>query len=165
MELKVDAPYPSLDGIREDCRTLRQVAPAYAGRQSELTAILQYVYQSVFLGACGQEKESGILLSIAINEMHHLEILGTIITKLGAPPVLSACPPYPVGFYSASNVNYTKSLRSMLCADIAGEETAIDGYSHILCSVKGPVFEAIARIVEDEKLHLQTLSELLEKLN
>ena len=164
MELKTEAAYPDLNAIQPDAQVLRLVAPVYAGKRGELTAVLQYVYQSVFLGANGHEEEARLLLSIAVNEMHHFEILGTIITKLGAPPVFTACPPYPVGFYCASNVNYTKSLRAMVCADIAGEETAIEDYTRILSSVKGPVFEAIARIVEDERLHLKTLGELLAKL-
>lgn len=164
MELKVQADYPDLSAIQPDAQTLRTISPAYAGKRGELTAVLQYVYQSVWLGANGHEEEARLLLSIAVNEMHHFEILGTIITKLGAPPVFTACPPYPVGFYCASNVNYTKSLRSMICADIAGEETAIEDYTRMLSVVKGPVFEAIARIVEDERLHLQTLGEMLSKL-
>lgn len=164
MELKVDAVYPDMSEITNDAQTLRAIAPAYAGKHGELTAVLQYVYQSIYLDANGMDKEARLLLSIAVNEMHHLEILGTLITKLGAPPVYTACPPYPVGFYCASNVNYVKPLRAMICADIAGEETAIEEYTRILAVVKGPVFEVIARIVEDEKLHLKTLGELLASL-
>lgn len=164
MELKVEEKYPSLNDITEDTQTLRAISPAYAGKRGEMTAVLQYVYQAIFLDANGMQEESKLLLSIAVNEMHHLEILGTMITKLGAPPVYTACPPYPVGFYCASNVNYAKQLRAMICADIAGEETAIEDYTRMLTVVKGPVFEVIARIIEDEKLHLKTLGELLARL-
>lgn len=164
MELKCEAAYPELSNITEDAQVLRLLSPVYAGKHGELTAVLQYVYQSVYLGANGKEEEARLLLSIAVNEMHHMEILGTLITKLGAPPVYTACPPYPVGFYCASNVNYVKALRSMICADIAGEENAIEDYNRILTVVKGPVFEVIARILEDEKLHLKTLGELLSTL-
>ena len=102
MMLQADVPYPSLDGIGEDLRTLRIISPAYAGREGELTAVLQYVYQAIYLGATGEEKSAKTLMSIAVAEMHHIELLGTLITKLGAPPVFASCPPYPVGFYSAA---------------------------------------------------------------
>ena len=164
MELKVEMPYPSLSEVTPNMQVLRTIAPAYAGKKGELTAILQYVYQAIYLGANGMEEEGKLLMSIAANEMHHLEMLGTLIVKLGAPPVYTACPPYPVGYYCASNVNYVKSLRSMICADIAGEETAIEDYTHMLTTLKGQPFELIARIVEDERLHLKRLGELLSSL-
>ena len=164
MELKTEGAYPTLDEVRPDAQTLRALAPAYAGKSGELTAILQYVYQSIYLGANGKEDISRLLLSIAVNEMRHLEMLGALITKLGAPPVFTACPPYPVGYYCATNVNYSKSLRTMICADIAGEETAIEEYTRILSTVKGTVFDVVSRIVEDERLHLKRLGEVLASL-
>ncbi len=157
--------YPSLDGIKEDLQTLRLISPAYAGREGELTAVLQYVYQSILLGEMKREEFSKELLRIAVCEMHHLEILGTLITKLGAPPVYTACPPYPVGYYSASCVNYAKQPRSMLCADICAEENAISEYERILCRIKNPqAAEVIARLLEDEKEHLKTFNRLLAQL-
>lgn len=164
MELKAEGGYPDLNDVQPDAKTLRLIAPAYAGKSGELTATLQYVYQSIYLGAIGQEDISRLLLSIAVNEMRHLETLGTLVTKLGAPPSFTACPPYPVGYYCTNNVNYVKSLRAMICADIAGEETAIEEYTHILSCVKGPVFDAVSRIVDDEKVHLKKLGEVLATL-
>ena len=38
--LKVDLPYPSVEGIGEDPRSVRIISPAYADRGSEMTAIL-----------------------------------------------------------------------------------------------------------------------------
>lgn len=165
MRVKADLPYPTLDGITEDYRTLRLVSPAYAGKEGEITATLQYVYQSILLGANGKREESKQLLDIAVTEMHHVEILGTLITKLGAPPVFTACPPYPVGFYSASCVNYVKNLREMIMADIIAERTAIAGYDFILqrCT-QSQVSAVIVRIKEDEKIHVATLEQLLEEI-
>ena len=165
MSLKADLPYPSLDGIANDCRALRVVSPAYAGREGELTATLQYVYQSILLGEKGYGELSRLLLDIAITEMHHIEILGSLITRLGAPPVFTACPPYPVGFYSASCVNYAKSPDAMIAADIRGERGAIDCYESILgtlCDEK--VRAVISRIIEDEKVHLAALERAREEL-
>ena len=165
MELKAEGSYPSLDEIGEDFQTLRLISPTYAGREGELTAVLQYVYQSIIFGEMGETAKSKTILGIAVSEMHHLEILGTMITKLGAPPVFTACPPYPVGYYSASCVNYSRNPRQMLCADICAEENAISQYEHILCRIRNaPVAAVISRILEDEKLHLKEFNRLLSEL-
>lgn len=157
--------YPSLDEIGEDCVTLRLLSPAYAGREGELTAVLQYVYQSVIFSEQGREQLSRSLIEIAVSEMHHLELLASMIAKLGAPPVFTACPPYPVGYYSASCVNYVRAPRQMLCADICAEENAISCYERILCRIKNaPVAAVLTNILEDEKQHLATFNELLSSL-
>lgn len=165
LSLKADLPYPSLDGIGKDCKSLRIVSPAYAGREGELTATLQYVYQAVYLETVGKKETARVLLDIAVCEMHHIEILGSLITRLGAPPVFTACPPYPVGYYSASYVNYAKSPENMLAIDILGEKNAIRGYENMLCELKLPEVRAvISRIVLDERLHLKTLEKIAEKM-
>ena len=58
---------------------VRTLSPAYAGREGELTAVLQYVYQAIMLSGCGREKEGKIILKIAIEEMRHLEKIGCLI--------------------------------------------------------------------------------------
>ncbi len=165
VEMNTESGYPSLNEIKEDFQTLRLIAPAYAGREGELTAALQYVFQAIVLGEQGNQTASEKILKIAVTEMHHLEILGTMITKLGAPPIFTSCPPYPVGYYSAANVNYVRTPRQMLCADICAEENAISQYERILCRLKNPpVAAVIARILEDEKLHLKVFNQLLSEL-
>lgn len=157
--------YPSLEEIGEDYGTLRLLAPAYAGRDGELTAVLQYVYQSVIFSEAGKGDFAHTLVEIAVNEMHHLELLATMIAKLGAPPVYTVCPPYPVGYYSAACVNYTRNPRQMLCADICAEENAVSFYENILCRLRNaPVAAVITQILEEEKEHLKTFNELLLKL-
>lgn len=151
-----------MEGIGENSCMLRALSPAYAGREGEMTAILQYVYQAILLGACGEQNASETLLSIAVTEMHHLEILGTLICKLGAPPVFTSCPPYPVGYYSASCVNYVKSPAAMIQADLCGERQAVEGYRKILCKLSDErVSAVIERIIEDELVHIQALERLL----
>lgn len=163
--MQQEANFPTLDEIGNDCAALRLLSPAYAGREGELTAILQYVFQAILFGEAGRKEFSSAVLSIAIDEMRHLEILGTVIAKLGAPPVFTACPPYPVGYYSASCVNYARNPRQMICADICAEENAVASYERILCRLKNPSVAAIvSRILEEERKHLETFNELLEKL-
>ena len=61
-------------GVMENnLQIIRVLSPAYAGREGELTAILQYVYQSILLDGCHKTKEAKKLMSIAVQAMHHLE--------------------------------------------------------------------------------------------
>ena len=154
-----------LDGVEENVRALRVVSPAYAGRDGELTAVLQYVYQSILLGGSGESKLAALLISIAKEEMRHLQIMGTLIVKLGAPPVFTACPPYPVSYYSASCVNYAKSPRAMLAADIAAERTAISEYERMISCLKDePAAVVLSRIRDDEEEHLRRLRDAAKSL-
>ena len=88
--------------IREDAKALKLVASAYAGKAGILTAVLQYVYQAIKLGASGCVNEGCELERIAGEKLCDLEVLGALITKLGAPPVFTACPSYPVSYHSAA---------------------------------------------------------------
>ena len=166
VQFKSEKEYPSLDGIKEDYKTLRIISPAYAGGRGELTAVLQYVYQSILLGRLGKKDMSKTILGIAINEMHHLELLGTAITMLGAPPAFTACLPYPIGYYSASNVNYAKTPCEMIEADIIAESNAIEDYRKILTRISNEALTLlIERIIEDEELHLAAFKSMKKELS
>lgn len=155
----------SMQEIGEDSTALRIVSPAYAGKASEMTAVLQYVYQSIVLGDCGRVEESKVLMKIAVDEMRHLEILGTLICRLGAPPVFTSCPPYPVGYYSASFVDYTVNPQKMIERDLAGERAAIAQYGQMLCKLKNERVRAvISHIIGEEEKHVEQLKELAKAL-
>ena len=148
----------TVGNVGEDMRALRIVSPAYAGRDGELTAVLQYVYQAILTGECGNQELSKDLYQLAFDEMHHLQVLGTLITKLGAPPVFTACPPYPVSYYSASCVCYVRCPREMIAADIRAELCAIDAYCRMLELLENPaVCEVISAILQEERRHLEIL--------
>lgn len=161
MGLKADLPYPTLDDVCEDYVALRIISPAYAGREGELTAILQYVYQSILLDGLNMPSAAKALGEIAATEMHHLQILGSLIRNLGAPPVFTNCPPYPVGYYSSSCVNYTKSPKAMIAVDLCAEKNAVSGYESMIKRLQNDkVKEVLRRIVLDEEVHISALEEL-----
>ena len=150
---------------RMDLCNLRALAPAYAGRSGELTAVLPYVFQAIALGGCGREAEARALMNIAKDEMRHLEKLGSLLVACGVPPVFTACPPYPVAYYSASNVDYTRKLPEMLAADIRAEREAIAGYTRILSAVRDErVRQAVGEIRAEEEGHLAQLEEMARAL-
>lgn len=163
--LQADLPYPSLEGIGEDERSVRIISPAYADRGSEMTAVLQYVFQSVVFDGIGMQKYAETLLQIAIAEMDHLKILGTLLNQMGALPVFVSRPPVKFDFYTTRAVSYSSEPTRMILDDISGETEAIRTYEGMVQKLQNDkVSEIIRRIILDERLHLKTLKELLEKL-
>ena len=163
--LSLSKPFPQVEGISNDARTLGIISPAYASSTGELNATLQYVYHSFFFRKCNKPEIAEKLLSIAIAEMHHLDLLGQTILALGAPPVYCSNPYSMFNFYNTKFVAYSRSLREMIEDDILGERHAIASYSRMLAKLKNErVKEIISRISEDEKLHLETLEQILTEL-
>ncbi len=164
--LQVDLPYPETGGIGEDLCSAHILFPAYADRGSEMTAILQYVFQAIVLEKQGYEEYAKTLDEIAVAEMHHLDILGALLYELGVLPVFSSCPPRKFDFYSTGAVSYASDVQKMILDDILGETQAIYTYEGMVRKLKNERVSAIIqRIILDEKLHLETLKNILRELN
>ncbi len=160
--LTLPQPFPTTDEISDDAYSLRLISPAYASSTGELNAILQYIYHSYYFKNCGHREVAQKLVSIAVAEMIHLNLLGQTILSLGAPPVYCRCPYNGFDFYSAKYVAYSRSLKFMLEDDIIGERQAICQYDHMLSKLKNKkVAEIVSRIRADEELHLETLKSIL----
>ena len=163
--LIAEKPYPTTEGIAPDCRSLRIISPAYASSTGELNSVLQYNYHAVIFNSKGLEEYAELIDSIAVAEMIHLKILGKLICALGAQPVYSLLPPAGFNFYSAKFVAYSRSLKNMIEDDILAERHAIMSYAHMLDRLRDDrVNGIIARLLEDEKLHLKAFSDLLDKI-
>lgn len=162
---KVDLPYPSLDSIEPDAISAKIISPAYSGQESELTAVMQYVYHHFYFEEGWEEIANG-LMKIAIAEMEHFEILGKLLLKLGVDPVYTWCPPLKWNFYNTGSVSYTKTPQKMLMDDITGELLAIKEYEKMIsCLQNEEVSAVIARIILDEQLHVKILKGYLEKIS
>lgn len=160
--LTLPEPFPSIKDISNDAYSLRIISPAYASSTGELNAILQYIYHSFFFEKCGYADVAEKLVSIAVAEMQHLNILGQTILALGAPPLFCRYPNSGFDFYSTKYVAYSRSLKFMLEDDILGEKQAISEYDCMLKKLKNKqVKEIVSRIRADEILHLETLQNIL----
>lgn len=160
--LTLPEPFPTTNDICEDAYSLRIISPAYASSTGELNAILQYIYHSFFFGRYGYADVAEKLVSIAVAEMLHLNILGQTILALGAPPVYCRNPSTGFDFYNAKYVAYSRSLKYMLEDDILGEKQAICDYDNMLKRLKNPqVKKIVSRIRDDEILHVDTLQNIL----
>ncbi|MCI9405229.1 MAG: hypothetical protein HFJ22_07415 [Clostridia bacterium] len=156
-----DLPYPDLSKLAPDRKNARIIMPAYADVKSELTAVLQYIYQSILFGVCGKEDYAATLERIAIAEMKHLDLLGEALARMGAAPVYSRRPPEKCEFYSSCAVAYPTQPVEMIAADITAETEAIADYECMLERITEPTLGAlISRIVLDERMHLKAFKDM-----
>ncbi|MDE6104334.1 MAG: manganese catalase family protein [Clostridia bacterium] len=160
--LTADKEFPTTEGLCPDAYSLAVISPAYASPTGELNAILQYFYHYFNFDKQGYKEYARDLESIAIAEMLHLELLGKTIMALGAQPIYCQNPPTAFNFYSAKYVTYSRNLVNMIEDDIISERRAIASYNKMLTRLKDDkVKSIISRILEDEKLHLDKLNEIL----
>lgn len=164
--LMAEGAYPSLDDLGCDPYAARILSAAYSTSAGELNASLQYIYHSISFWESNDERRADLLKSIAINEMHHLELLGKALAKLGSAPVYTFNPPHLFNFYSTKFVSCSRTLRNMIEDDIMGEKYAIYGYERMLPRLKSSTLRLlICRILEDENVHLEALKSSLEGLS
>lgn len=153
------------EGTNEKNRALRSIAPAYAGRKSVLTAALQYIHQVISLGASGMEREGRALERIAGDKLRHLEELGSLIARFGAQPLFTACPPYPVSYYSANAVEYCKTYEGMLRADVGMERALCVTYTTMLKTLEDDgAKKVVGRIAEETREHLKTVERMASEI-
>lgn len=134
---------------------------AYAGKESEMTALSQYFYQYILSTEYNKEIAK-VLEEISIVEMVHMEILGKAIARMGGNPIYASSG----RFWNGSFVNYTKSLREMMYINIKGEKVAIDFYKKIIASLENiSLIPAIEEIIKDEETHIVAFTTILEYLN
>ncbi len=158
--LIVDMPYPSLSGIEKNPKYVKLIEQAYAGRHGELTAILQYVYQSVYFKKEGKDGTADKIMQIAVAEMKHLKILASLILVLGKDPIYATTGFFGPSFFDASFVSYCKSPKKMLIDDLSDELIAIDFYKSAAEDIKDEKVAAVLkRIMLDEELHAVILKE------
>lgn len=159
----VDLPYPDMCDVTVSRKNALCLSPAYAAPHGELNAVLQYTYHHFNFDIVSKEV-SDTLMGIAITEMRHFDILGTLLLKLGADPVMTVFPPYIGDFYTTASVSYSKTPQKMLLDDITGEMKAIMLYKKILEGLTDETVSAcVSRIILDEELHVKVLKSLLEK--
>ena len=153
--------YPKINVEKKNIILANIILDDFSGKVSELTAVLKYVYQNINL----KDKEiAKIIGKISIVEMHHLEILGTIINQLG----MKSCYIYSnhCTFWDASNVYYQiDDIRDVLKNNIIQEQDAITQYRNLICKTYDTnIIDNIKRIIIDEKVHKEIFEELLKNI-
>lgn len=164
MEYKNMKPYPEIKIEKPNIEYAKILLEDYAGNLSEDTAIHLYLYQSLATNEQLQEYKD-IMMHISEVEMTHLKLLGETIVKLGMNPIYGTLNNDNVPrLWTASNVNYSTSLKKMLEIDIEAETQAIHRYQNQILIIKDKYIQnLLRRIIEDEQVHLNIFQTLYRK--
>ncbi|MGL5152740.1 MAG: ferritin-like domain-containing protein [Clostridium sp.] len=160
----LDIPYPEMKVSEKNLHYAALLTEDYCSGVSELTAITQYVNHETRISGydCNVAR---VILSIAMAEMTHLQILGQVIILLGGNLTYNAVYKEGAVPWEVSNVVYGYTPEDMLLSDIRGEKGAINQYIEHINMIDDPCVKSILkRIVMDEQYHVALLSDLLVNL-
>lgn len=124
---------------------------AYAGKDSELTAITTYLYQAVILD---RPEFDALLRPIAYEEMQHLEKLALALRHLGVDPRYGSLRSGHWVDWRSKFVNYTSELCELLDLNIEDEAKAHREYLELAQKIPIPEIQCIlTEIAADEERH------------
>jgi len=160
----VQRPYPIPKQLSPNRRHAATLIGSYSGRVSELTAVTQYVYHHLSLERSHPDIAHA-LRDIAVQEMHHLDLLGSCVRELGMRPKFVHFAGRSQRFWNAGFVVYGKTPREMLEADKRAEYAAIAQYERQIRQLgDGQLESLLKRIIEDEYEHIAIQDQLLQHL-
>ncbi len=155
-------PYPSLEGIGENCHDLQIIYNDYAGHISEFSAITQYVYHQLEAKDEGGEQIGRSLLAIAQVEMRHLNILGELMLKLGGNPRFYYREDGALLPWQGNLIDDENQIVRMLKSDLWLERQTIASYRWQSNQVSQPqIGKILQRLILDEEIHIKILENLL----
>ena len=155
-------PYPPVKVTRRNPRYAEMIVPALRAQSSELTAITTYIYQNwIFLQKYSSLAET--IEKIAKVEMHHLQMLGTLVTLLGGDPKFAedTCQ-----CWTGNAPDYTQNIRDAMKDNVEAEEAAARFYLETASKIQDQsVCAVLNRIAMDEKIHAKIFRRYLKSLS
>ncbi len=148
---------------KEEEKTARELAPVYAGRRGILTAILQYMFQTVKLSGMDKTEEGRKIEALLSKKLADFELLGMLLEKSEICPMFTACPPYPVSHHSAAYVDYAKSYPAMLATDLMLEQDILACLEQVSVPEEGKYAEVVACLKDGASENIRRLKTMLEK--
>ena len=153
-------PYPKLQNIIKNPVYAQKLYEDFSGSMGELSAILLYIYEHIDID--NGNDISKIMLSIAIDEMRHLNMIGDLIKKLGLPPY------YIDSNLKAWNTDYIKydtgNIKETLEYNIYLEREAIKGYKRAIMGTRNiSIQRLLNRIILDERTHIDIFTKLINE--
>lgn len=165
----IDNPYPDVTVKSLSFEVVVILKRILAGNKSELTSVMQYVYQhNIFSNVPSLNNFADALKIISVKEMQHYEILSRVMVGANIDPKncvyidgnVNVC-----DFWKSNYVDYTKDVIKMLEADIALEQKAIVEYAELVATTNDEnLKEIVERIIEDEKTHINYFKAVLEAI-
>ena len=160
----LNEPYPKIEVSSEDKQLAEHISNIAFGKEGELTAVMQYTYQSVFLPE-RYAYVSDILECISITEMRHYEMLNKLILLLGGDIRIAVRDRGRTVYWNGSYPDYVQNLKKMLYTDIKAEKKAVFDYNAVVEHSRDPkVNKLLNRIISDEEHHVSLLTETYVKL-
>ncbi|MFR8103651.1 MAG: manganese catalase family protein [Clostridia bacterium] len=156
LEANKQLPFPKLQNIKKSTNYAKMLYEDFAGNLGELSAITQYVYEHIQIE---NQDISRLLLQIAIQEMKHMEVIGSLIKQLGLEPKYVNS----LGeTWSAHNVRYkTGTRKETMLYNAELEKEAIMGYKKAMMHTRNQSIRAtLNRIILDEEIHLKVFQDL-----
>lgn len=115
----------------------------YDNFSGELSAVTQYIYEHINSKEYVELKK--ILLTISIQEMKHLNIIGELLVELGGTPY----------YQNSNNEQWTAKE----------ENVAIAGYKKAMMYTRDMRLKRIfSRIILDEKIHIEVFSHIRDSI-
>ena len=164
MNCKLNIPYPEAKTDEKNLCYANLLLNDYAGKNSEMTAVTQYTYQDIISTEMYPEVADA-LECIAIVEMHHYDLIATVIREFGGDPQLRVINNGQPRYWDAKYVNYNKNPRRFLRENIIAEKAAIESYKKRIRQINDPnVQKLLERIIIDEEHHIEIFQSLLDDL-
>ena len=130
----------------------------YAGHDSELTAILQYLHHHFVVK---YDDVADMLEKFSINEMFHFEALGDILVENGIDPRIYDS---KWRYWRGTDVDYQYDVCDILRVNLAGELMAIQNYYKRIQQIPVPKIQRVLEsIINDEIGHVVGLTKMLGK--
>lgn len=159
------SPYPEISISNKNLRCAQLLSHDFAAPKSEMSTLNQYVYESWVLQADFPEM-AAVIKRIAVVEMHHLYMLGELITKLGGRPRLQASRPDRQVVWNANMIYYAEKPKQLMRYNIMIEQKAIQTYTAHQRMISDPcVTDVLARIILDEQVHVHIFEKFLAEMN
>lgn len=165
----IDKPYPDITVTNIPFEVSVILKRIFAGNKSEMTSVMQYVYQkNIFSNVSALNNFAKALDDISVKEMQHYEILSRIMVGANIDPKncvyidgnVDIC-----DFWKSNYVDYTKDIVKMLESNIALEQKAIVEYAELIAvTCDNNLKEIVSRIIEDEKTHIEYFKAVLEAI-
>ena len=93
--------------------------------------------------------------------MHHMQILGELIVKLGGTPGYWINNKKKKSYWSPTFLNYNTALKQAIIVDINSEKDAIKQYKTTIKQIDDKnIIDIINRIILDEEYHIQLLTNI-----
>ncbi|WP_040197085.1 ferritin-like domain-containing protein [Candidatus Soleaferrea massiliensis] len=158
------APYPEITAEHVDIKYVRWMTQDMAASNSEMSSIYMYLYQH-WTYKESQPKFSETMRRIAMVEMHHLDILGTMVAGSGGSPKCRSVWGNNRAFWNGGMVSYRQNYRQALLGNIQAEQMAYNQYITQSNTCQDEQLAAVfARLAKDEQIHIDIFKKFLSEI-